>query len=135
MKVKNINEAWNEANKIIPNDYLKDEEASARAGYPIYRSTINHYDYICDLGDRLEVNLANGQTVNIWIEEDKEEVITEYEIIKSAYSYILMKWSKENERLEACPTSPIAKHWERKYWKQLEVLHERILQFEDAQSK
>ena len=69
MKVKNINEAWNEANKIMPNDYLKDEEASVRAGYPIYRSTINHYDYICDLGDRLEVNLANGQTVNIWIEQ------------------------------------------------------------------
>lgn len=132
MKVKNINEAWNEANKIIPNDYTKDEKASETAGYPIYRSTIEHYDYICDLGDRLEVNLANGQTVNIWIEseEEKEEVITEYEILNNAYSNILMKWAKEKDILESHPDSPIAQHREKKLWKQLEVLHERILQCE-----
>ena len=69
MKVKNIQQAWYEADRLIPNDYMKDYEASEKAGYPIYRSTINYYDYICDLNDRLEVNLANGQTVNIWIEQ------------------------------------------------------------------
>ena len=69
MKVKNIQQAWYEADRLISNDYLKDYEASEKAGYSIYRSTINHYDYICDLGDRLEVNFANGQTVNIWIEQ------------------------------------------------------------------
>lgn len=132
MKVKNINEAWNEANKIIPNDYMKDEKASETAGYPIYRSTIEHYDYICDLGDRLEVNLANGQTMNIWIEseEEKEEVITEYEILNNAYAYILIKWSKEKDILEEHPNSPIAQYREKKLWKQLEVLHEKILQYE-----
>ena len=69
MTVKNIQQAWSEADRIIPNDYMKDYEASERAGYSIYRSTVEYYDYICDLGDRLEVNLANGQTVNIWIEQ------------------------------------------------------------------
>ena len=68
MKVQNIEQAWKEVNKLIPNDYMKDYDASERAGYSIYRSTVEYFDYICDLGDRLEVNLANGQTVNIWIE-------------------------------------------------------------------
>lgn len=38
MKVQNRQQAWNEVNKLIPNDYLKDYE---RAGYSIYRSTAN----------------------------------------------------------------------------------------------
>lgn len=69
-------QAWHEADKLISYDYLKDNEASKKAGYTIYRSRVNHYDYICDLGDRLEVNLANGQTVNIWIEQ--QNTIEEY---------------------------------------------------------
>lgn len=69
MKVKNIQQAWNEADNLIPNDYMKDYEASERAGYSIYRSTVEYYDYICDLGDRLEVNLASGESINIWIEQ------------------------------------------------------------------
>lgn len=76
MKVKNIQQAWHEVDRIIPNDYLKDYEASERAGYSIYSSTVNYYDYICNLGDRLEINLANGQTVNIWIEQP--QTIEEY---------------------------------------------------------
>lgn len=70
MKVNNIKEAWKVADEIFPTDYNKDEQASERAGYSIYRSPINYYDYICELGDRLEVNLANGKTINIWIEKD-----------------------------------------------------------------
>ena len=132
MTVKNIQQAWSEADRIIPNDYMKDYEASERAGYSIYRSTVEYYDYICDLGDRLEVNLSNGQTVNIWIEseEEKVEVITEYEILNNAYSNILMKWAKEKDILESHPESPIAQHREKKLWKQLKVLHEKILQCE-----
>jgi hypothetical protein len=68
MVVKSKEQAWEEADKLIPNDYEKDEESSARAGYPIYRSTVEYYDYICDLSTRLEVNLKEGnKTVNIWI--------------------------------------------------------------------
>ena len=77
MTVKNINEAWAKVNEIFPSDYNEDAAASERAGYKIHRSSINHYDYICDLGDRLEVNFADGSTVNIWVEaEEVEEVKT-----------------------------------------------------------
>lgn len=73
MTVQNINKAWDMVNEIFPTDYEKDENASNTAGYNIYRSRLNHYDYICELGDRLEVNLANGKTVNIWIESSEDE--------------------------------------------------------------
>ena len=73
MKVTNKQEAWNKVNKIFPTDYEQDLGSSDRAGYPIYRSTAegHYYDYICDLGNRLEVNLDSSHlaTVNIWIEE------------------------------------------------------------------
>ena len=39
MKVSSKEKAWEEANKIFPYDYVKDEEGSAKAGYPIYTST------------------------------------------------------------------------------------------------
>lgn len=80
MKAHSIQEAWNMANEIFPTDYEKDEESSKRAGYPIYRSTAEgrHYDYICDLNDRLEVNLADGsRSINIWIETDCDESTNE----------------------------------------------------------
>lgn len=77
MKVNSKEAAWNEVNRIFPTDYEKDEESSQRAGYPIYRSTAedHHYFYICDLNDRLEVNM-NAETVNVWIceEENGEDV-------------------------------------------------------------
>lgn len=75
MKAKSMEEAWKLANEIFPTDYEKDEASSQRAGYPIFRSTAEgrYYDYICDLNDRLEINLADGnRTINIWIEADPE---------------------------------------------------------------
>ncbi len=80
--------AWKKVDEIFPTDYAKDEESSSRVGYPIYRSTTeNHYyDYICDLGCRLEVNLLSGETINIWIEEPEEvtELKKEVERLKAA---------------------------------------------------
>lgn len=79
MKAKNIQEAWSTVNEIFPTDYEKDEDGSKRAGYPIYRSTSEdrYYDYICDLNDRLEINLHDGnRSINVWIQEpegDTEE--------------------------------------------------------------
>lgn len=90
MKVNSVEAAWREADRLIPNDYSQDFESSSRAGYPIYRSNIEYYDYICDLGDRLEVNLKEGnRSINIWIEED-DVYITENpskEDIKEAASH------------------------------------------------
>lgn len=80
MKAHSTQEAWNIANEIFPTDYEKDEESSQRAGYPIYRSTAEgrYYDYICDLNNRLEVNLADGnRSINIWIESSSDESTSE----------------------------------------------------------
>lgn len=73
MTARNTTEAWNTADRLFPTDYAKDESASVRAGYPIYRSTVDGCNaYICDLGDRLEVNTDNGASINIWIEGDTQ---------------------------------------------------------------
>ena len=65
---KSAEEAWNRVNEIFPTDYAKDEDSSQRAG----TADGHFYDYICDLNDRLEVNLSTGETVNIWIEQETE---------------------------------------------------------------
>ena len=73
MTVTSKRKAWHAADAIMPTDYEKDEARTAGAGYPIYYSTADGVNaYICDLGDRLEVNLPNGDSVNIWIERRQE---------------------------------------------------------------
>ena len=72
MKVKSKQEAWRKADEIFSTDYTKDDIRSNRAGYDIYRSTAAGVNaWISDLGDRLEVNMENGKTVNIWIDEEQ----------------------------------------------------------------
>lgn len=66
-------DAWNVAKTHIQ-DASKDADASSRAGYDVFRSESDYYSYICDLGDRLEVNLSNGDTLNVWIDEKPVEV-------------------------------------------------------------
>jgi hypothetical protein len=71
MKVNSKQEAWGHADEIFPTDYIKDDVASTAAGYDIYTSTAEGVNaWISDLGDRLEVNLETGKTINIWIEEE-----------------------------------------------------------------
>ena len=75
MKVSSKEKAW-EVNKIFPYDYEKDEKGSANAGYPIYTSIASEHpqNWISDLGNRLEVNLEDGSSTNIWVEEQGEDV-------------------------------------------------------------
>ena len=62
--------AWRIAHKMIK-DLQLDKMASAFAGYPIYRSELEYYDYVCDLGSRLEVNFSDDpKSINLWIEAD-----------------------------------------------------------------
>lgn len=76
--VNNKQAAWDEVNKIFPTDYEHDTSRSERAGYPIYYSTADGINaWISDLGNRLEVNLPNGESVNIWIEEANTEQLPE----------------------------------------------------------
>lgn len=71
--VTSVTAAWQKANEIMPGDYMQDARRTERAGYPVYMGTIpGRYDYICDLETRLEVNLDDGSTVNIWIDETPE---------------------------------------------------------------
>lgn len=73
MTVRSKQEAWNKVDVIFSTDYIKDDVKSERAGYDIYCSTAaGVHAWISDLGDRLEVNLETGETVNIWIEEEPE---------------------------------------------------------------
>lgn len=70
MKANNREQAWEIANEIFPTDYIKNEAKSKRAGYDIYESTAEGVlAWISDLSDRLEVNLDNGKTITIWINE------------------------------------------------------------------
>ena len=92
MTAKNMNEAWNMVNELFPTDYYENTAKTANAGYPIYDSTLgDDTGYICDLGSRLEINFADGRTLNIWIEEEAEEVNTEAEEAEEASEkYILV---------------------------------------------
>lgn len=79
IRANSVKEAWEIVNQIFPTAYGKDEAASQNAGYPVYRSTAEgrYYDYICDLNDRLEINLHDGnKSINVWIasEPDQEDV-------------------------------------------------------------
>lgn len=79
MTVTTKEQAWAEVNRLFPTDYEKDEAASLRAGYDIYRHpTLNYYTRICDLGCRLEVLTGEyGETVtNIWIVSEPEQETT-----------------------------------------------------------
>lgn len=82
MTVRTVKEAWEKANEIFPTDYEKSNERSGCAGYDVYESTLEDCNaWISDLGNRLEVNLENGETVNIWIDcesvENGAEEVTE----------------------------------------------------------
>ena len=49
-------------------DTKKDESASNKAGYPICKNISG--EWVSDLGNRLELNFADGHTQNIWIEDE-----------------------------------------------------------------
>lgn len=66
-------EAWEIVDSIFPGDYHEDTESSRRAGYPVFRCISDIRAYVCDLGDRLEVNLPTGRSVNVWIKADEAD--------------------------------------------------------------
>lgn len=73
MKITSTKEAWSIADSIISGDYIHDNNRSQRAGYDIYISTNGSGEWISDLGTRLEVNKADGTSINIWIEQTEEK--------------------------------------------------------------
>ena len=86
--VKSVAEAWATADRIFPTDYIQDPVRSEGAGYPIYVTTDesrggSSFCWISDLNDRLELNLPNCETVNVWI----DPAITYEDLIEVSRSY------------------------------------------------
>ena len=104
--VNSVKAAWSKANEIIPCDYMHDSDRSRRAGYDIYFSTSDSIiAWISDLGDRLEVNLPNGESVNVWIEEEEEtaevEAEAEAEDVALAPAEDACVWDDDGNTVEA----------------------------------
>ena len=68
-------DAWKWVHEMFPGtQWYLDHESSERAGYKTYRDTEEFYNYVCELGDRLEVNLKeSNQTINLWISQEDDE--------------------------------------------------------------
>jgi len=89
MTVRTKEQAWAEADKIFPTDYEKDQDASARTGYDIYKHFSNcNNDRIADLGSRLEVTVDN-KTMNIWIDEPKLKLKDFLKMVKEPVQIIV----------------------------------------------
>lgn len=87
LRAKSFYEAWMMASEIFPTKFEQDEAGSQNAGYPIYRSTSEnlpnaHYNYICDLGNSLEINLCGpnweSKTIRISIEPPQKPEVREH---------------------------------------------------------
>lgn len=73
-------DAWKWVHEMFPDtQWYFDHESSERAGYKTYRDTEEFYNYVCELNDRVEVNLKDGnRTINLWLEKEvKEDVAQE----------------------------------------------------------
>lgn len=99
IEVTSKKDAWEIVNQIFPSDYAKDSKSSEQAGYPVYRSGMEFYDYICDLENRLEINLKNGcKTINVWIVEPEEKKPARH--VVEITEYRSCKWAKNGMRPE-----------------------------------
>ena len=116
--VNSVREAWSKANEIFPTDYEHDTDCTRRAGYDIYWSTRPGCTaWISDLGNRLEVNLPNGESVNIWIEEPEKENPVEI-FVNDALNGIELKFSRkpDEQTREALKSSGWRWHRKRCVW-------------------
>ena len=71
-------DAWKWIHEMFPNkQWYIDHKSSEIAGYNTYRDIEEFYNYICDLGDRIEVNLKKeNQTINLWIKPAQAEAVS-----------------------------------------------------------
>lgn len=67
LSVNDRHEAWKLVTLLTQDEFVYDYLRSDRAGYPIFYDTdLDSKVYLCDLGDRLELNYADGTSQNIW---------------------------------------------------------------------
>lgn len=75
--VKTKEEAFDIARAMLDGKELfEDTDRTERAGHPIWATEMS-YEWVSDLGDRLEVN-QHADSVNIWI--DRTHKIAEYQL-------------------------------------------------------
>lgn len=87
-------DAWKWIHEMFPDtQWYFDHESSERAGYKTYRDIEEFYNYVCELGDRVEVNLKEGNhTINLWLEKEEPEIKPEtYKIEFNDVELILVK--------------------------------------------
>lgn len=87
-------DAWKWIHEMFPDtQWYLDHESSERAGYKIYRDMEEFYNYVCELGDRIEVNLKEGNVItNLWIEKEEPEIKPEtYKVEFNDVELILVK--------------------------------------------
>lgn len=118
MIVNNIDKAWEMVKEMFPTNYQKDKNKSEKAGYDVCTSTDedHYYDYICDLGDRLEANLSTGETTNIWIVEDLTESINAADGVtpdtnEEAYIEVIVTARKTGEEKHFADFNEFIKEW------------------------
>lgn len=138
MTVTSKRKAWQAADALMPTDYEKDEARTAGAGYPIYYSTLEGCTaYICDLGDRLEVNLSDGSTVNVWIEEPAPveciecDGISAKELLNLASTAALNAWAVAKS-ISDSNGNEISKARTVRAWARLEVINKLLKKAEAA---
>lgn len=104
-------EAWEYVNAAFPTDYTENTIKTKNAGYPIYDSNLgDDHGWISDLGDRLEINFADGSTENVWIEkpdtfnnldsEKKDHIVRLFSVWLSRYTHeVIVKVMERREEI------------------------------------
>lgn len=67
--------AWEKAKEIANTGFTLNKWKTERAGYKVYDAADESGTTVSDLNTRLELNLADGRTFNIWIVEDNKELL------------------------------------------------------------
>lgn len=75
--VKNATEGFNLIARLYPTwDLELDNESSMRAGYHTWRDKNEFYNYVCELGDHLEINIKEGnKTERIYFEAETADAL------------------------------------------------------------
>lgn len=132
MKVRSINEAWKMISERTKNaEFVKDEESSNRAGYPVYRARGNYYLYVCDLNARLELNQPDGSAENFYIEDP----IPEYDLQEVADiigEFIYQVDDKIGSKLQKATQLDMIRDLTYKVWETLGKLADENLDEEKA---
>lgn len=100
--VANKAEAWQKVRTMCPeydNCYQRDVAASENAGYDVYRHKSIYLNYVCDLGDRLEINCQDNSTTNIWIINNSTNIFTTISLSKNemvTLTYLISTFMSDN---------------------------------------